>query len=361
MKDSDLFHTVTASIGGRLPREIVPDKAKEVYDEIAERANDLIAVTRNQLPNLPPIYFDFIKNSSINAVAFKAGGRYFIGINTGTLYMLRSVIGRILSDARLFRRIGDPDKESNDLEPLSDYSVDADELLKKMPLMTPRDPIRANYAYFLQDQAIMFLIGHEIAHITRGHVDYLANNRHIVTKEIEKDAIGDHKEIIERQAIEMDADGRSIYSRIDSLRITFEDPATPPLPWAPNAQGPGQLLQDWAVSLNIVFHLFGERSFTLSDLSKTHHPPLLLRQLLCNMKATTDIVRTWDQRLESTTLNSLSAAQQETREAFVTLLGLTLVPAPESEQLNLRDYVIQLIDEWNSHLRVAMNGSAYEF
>src|SRR5688572_10953116 len=104
MKDNDLFHTLTASIGGRFPREIAPDKVKAAYDEIAERANDLIAVTRNQLPNLPAIYFDFILNSSINAVAFKAAGRYFIGINTGTVFMLRSVIGRILSDARLFRR-----------------------------------------------------------------------------------------------------------------------------------------------------------------------------------------------------------------------------------------------------------------
>jgi len=361
MKDIDLFHTLTTSIGGRFPREIAPDEAKKAYDEIAERANDLIAAARNQLPNLPAIYFDFILNSSINAVAFKAAGRYFIGINTGTVFMLRSIIGRVLSDARLFRRIGNPDKESNDLEPLLDYSADADGLLKKMPLMTPLDPVRASYAWFLEDQAIMFLVGHEIAHITRGHVDYLANNRHIITKEVDENATRDPKEIILRQAIEIDADGRSISSRIHSLRITFENPATTPLPWAPNAQGPGQIIQDWAVSLNVLFNLFGNRRFTFSEFKEANHPPLQLRQALCNAKAATDIVRTWDKRLESTALNSLNDAQKETNEAFATLLGFSLMSAPEDDQLNLRDHGWHLMNEWNSHLRFEIKGSSYEF
>ncbi|MHA4741993.1 M48 family metalloprotease [Dyadobacter sp. MSC1_007] len=361
MTDADLFNALTASLGGRFPREIAPDAAKAAYAEIAERANDLIAVTRKHLPNLPAIYFDFIANSSINAVAFKAGGRYFIGINTGTIFMLRSIIGRIFSDSRLFRRIGDPDKESNDLTPLLEYSVDADELLKKMPLMTPRDSIRASYAWFLQDQAIMFLIGHEIAHITRGHVDYLASNRNIATKEIEENPTGSHKEIIQRQSMEVDADASSIYSRIDSLRITFENPTTIPLPWAPGAQGPGQLIQDWGVSLNVLFNLFGNRLFTLNQLKETNHPTLLLRQAFCNGKATTDIVRTWDRGLESTALISLTAAQKETNEAFATLLGLTLTPIAERDQGNISDYGMQLIDEWNSHLRFSMKGYAYEF
>lgn len=361
MNDIDIFNTVTASIGGRFPLEIIPDQIKKVYDEVAERANDLINVARKHVPNLPPIYFDFIHNSSINAVAFKAAGRYFIGINTGTIFMLRSVIGRILSDARMFRRIGNPDKELNDLEPLLDYSVNADDLAKKMPIMTPRDPIRTSYAWFLQDQAIMFLVGHEIAHITRGHVDYLANKKNIITKEVDENLVGDNKEIIQRQAIEIDADGRSIISRIDSLRITFEDAEIGPPPWAGNTKSAGQIIQDWAVSVNIIFNLFGSNRFTFSELKGTNHPPLLLRQAMCNAKSATEIVQIWDKRLESVVMNSLNGARDETNEAFRILLGHTLVPASETIKVNFKDHALQLLDEWNSHMRFEMKGFSYEF
>ena len=78
-------------------------------------------------------------------------------------------------------------------------------------------------------------------------------------------------------------------------------------------------------------------------------------------KAATEIVRNWDQRLQSTALNSLDAAQKGTNEAFVALLGLTLAPAKENDQRNLRDHILQFVNEWNSHLRFEIKGFAYEF
>ena len=361
MQDTDLFHKLTMPMGGRFHREEAPVEARLAYDEIAERANNLIAVTRDQLQTLPPICFDFIQNSSINAVAFKAVGKYFIGINTGTIFMLQSVLGRILSDARLFRRVGDPSKELKDLEPLSDYSTDADEMLRKMALMTPSDPIRASYAWFLQDQAIIFLIGHEISHITSGHVYYLSKQGHVITKEIDEEGKRDGDEVLQRQAMEMDADGRSIFSRIDSLRVTFENPAMPPLPWAPSAQGPGQLIRDWAVSLNVVFHLFGEKYFTIGELKESNHPPIVLRQIMCNAVAATDIVRTWDHNLEATALESLDAAVGETNDAFATILGLEFVSAPEADKSALYTRGQQLKDMWNSRLRHVIQKFAFDF
>jgi hypothetical protein len=176
MTDAEVFHEETKQSGGRLDREILPDAANALFAEIEERASDLIETARRAMPLLPPIHFDFVFNGAINAVAFKSHNHYFIGLNTGTAFMLRFVIGRMLSDRRFFQFIGNPNDE-DELEPLSGYSSDAEQMYEKEPLSIPNDNLRASYAWFLQDQAIMFFLGHEITHITHGHVDYLKAKR----------------------------------------------------------------------------------------------------------------------------------------------------------------------------------------
>src|SRR5580658_3170137 len=98
MTDSELFNSFTASFGGRFPRDLAPEHARYEYEQIEDWAQDLISAARKELPNLPPIHVDFIRNRTINALAFKANDRYFIGLNTGTVFMLRWLINRMLSD-----------------------------------------------------------------------------------------------------------------------------------------------------------------------------------------------------------------------------------------------------------------------
>lgn len=277
---------------------------------------------------MPPIYFDLIWNSSINAVALEQNGRYFIGIHTGTLFMLWTLIGRILSDASLFPEIGDPGQESGQLKPLEDYYPDAQEMLQVLSVMMPKNPIRASYACFLQDQATLFLIGHELAHVTLGHVAYLAKKGQGATREVGISGPQDENAILERQGIELDADGRSIMARIDSLRITYQNPDTSPIPWAPAAESPGRLIHDWAVSLGILFRIFGDERFSAASLAQSSYPPPLLRRIMCNSTALDTIVRFWSPELENIGRESLLTAQADTDRAFDTLLGISLPRTP---------------------------------
>src|SRR5262249_20954907 len=100
MTDAEIFDMETEYAGGRWVYERPPERKSGAYTETGGRAVDLIGCARRDLPRLPAIHFDFIHNSEVNALTFKAKDRYFIGITTGTLYMLRMIIGRMLCDPR---------------------------------------------------------------------------------------------------------------------------------------------------------------------------------------------------------------------------------------------------------------------
>jgi hypothetical protein len=275
--------------------------------------------------------------------------------------MLRSVIGRMLADGRLFPEIGDASKEASDLKPLEDYYPDAEEMLRSLAVMTPKDPLRRAYAWFLQDQAEMFFVGHELAHITQGHVAYLAKKGHGATSEVGLAAGRDERAILQRQGIELDADGRSIVSRIDSLRITYQNPATPALPWAPEAKGPGQMIQDWATSMNILFRIFGDERFSMAGLAQTSYPPLFLRRMMCNMAALANVVQIWDLELKKTAYESLLAARAETDGAFDAILGAESVEMPmtDADVKTAQAHMRRIEEVWDADLRPELRKLAF--
>jgi hypothetical protein len=365
MTDLEVFHHVTTPYGGRLDRRIVPASGQKMFAEIIDRGDDLIAAARRVVPELPPIYLDFIHNSAINAVAFKSDGRYFIGLNSGMVFMLRWVVGRMLSDRPLFRFVGDPKDEAEQLEPLSGYSPDADEMASRAVPLTPTNAIRIAYALFLQDQAIMFFVGHEITHITHGHVDYLMAKREVdVATELEWFGQKHGEELFERQCLEMDADRRSIISRIDSLRVTYESPTYVAPPWESGlGDGPGQLLLDWWISLNILFRLFGDVRFTRSALKNSNYPPLALRRFMCEMAAYAATTRFWDNTLAGTARNVFGAGRNECELAFATMLNEE--PSVEGLQQAYSqsgfEHAIRLEDYWNNTMVERLRPFSYDF
>src|SRR5258708_1063736 len=150
------------------------DHWNRTYGHIHRYAEHLIGSARTLIPGLPPIYFDFIYSPKVNAVAFKDEGRYFIGVTTGLRFMAEFVFFRMLSYARMFSNIVTSPVEQTSFSPLSDYTTDADEMCRKgVRAEQPKDAVRFAYAVDLLTIAMFFVIGHELAHITRGHVDYL--------------------------------------------------------------------------------------------------------------------------------------------------------------------------------------------
>ena len=253
-RDAEIFRCATLRKGVAYNPDFMPAPVKAYYDLIAARAEDLIQSARDAFPELPLIHFDFIVNGNINAFAFREADRYFIGMNTGTIYMLRLVIGRMLADPGLFPSIGDPAEEVSDVQPIKDYFPDAERMYMTNDLLTPRNAGRRAYATFLEDQALMFYVGHEITHIAHGHIDYLREKRGLSCYS-EMSAVGadDTEARLERQCLEQDADRRSILARISSLRDQQAIPDYPGLPWASGDKTTERLIHDWMISISIVF------------------------------------------------------------------------------------------------------------
>jgi hypothetical protein len=364
MTNSEIFHDETTPYGGRFQREHAPEAVRRSYDSVEKRANDLIRSARAVVPNVPEIHLDFILNGKINALAFRSHDRYFIGIYTGTLFMLRSVIGRMLSDARLFRFAGDAKSERDDLGPLTGYVPDAEVMYKKEALSTPRDRARRDYAAFLQDQALLFLIGHELTHILHGHIDYLRTKRgEKVTVELEWLGDTDEEGRLERQCMEVDADRRSIASRIDSMRVGLKSGMEQIVSWRPKQEDPGLMIFDWAVSIHILFRLFGDLRFSQVDPAKSAYPSLALRHAICEAAAVQAIDLTWDPLLQSSAVRGLVLARLETELSFARTLGEEFDAADMVRQrmANLnREHGDKIAMYWNQTLADRLEPFSYE-
>ena len=268
------------SIGPRLDIENYPDvPAFPVYERTRTIALELISSARSHIPRLPPIHFDFIDIPQVNAWAFKHDGQYFIAFTAGAVCMLHLVLDRILASPNTIHFVGDPQNELPTTPPVDWNVVDPERLfqLGVRPIVAINEQ-RRHYAKHLADQAMSFLVGHEIAHITRGHVDFLersASALFIAEAGWQGNAT---QQRIERQAIETDADRRSVYARCYSLFQTATLNSGQTLPWSTRPITVESLQFDWAFAVNVLFRLFGDRPFAGIDLDLESYPPLALRR-----------------------------------------------------------------------------------
>lgn len=365
MTAREVFHAETEPYGGRVAYERGEADARSAYENVAAAANYLIASARSLHPALPEIHFDFFFNGSINALAFRANDRYFIGLSSGAFYMLRFVIGRMLSDSRLFTFVGDPKAERSDLRPVSDYAADAQALhaiYQMGAMLTPNDPVRRKYAQMIEHLAISFLIGHELTHIVHGHVDYLeAQVRHGAVSEFvcEQDAEPDQ---LERQCLEYDADSRAVYALVQSLDAYFKEPTPELNPWRPEADHPFAMFVEAIVALNIVFQLFGDVVFDAGDLSRSVHPPVPLRRVACEMLVCATARAIWGRGVARVAEKWIVPLTREMERSFSVLLGREV----DEEGLRTafgdagRLHVRKIQDYWQSTICERLEPYAYK-
>ncbi len=289
MTDAEIFHRHMQPYGGRLDRRIpAGTPAESLYTKIEEAACGLISSARSYVPRLPEIHFDFIHNGIINAYAFKSEGRYFIGITTGALYMLQLAFSSMLADRSLFPAYGNAKDEADDLPPLKDYVPHAQKMRDAglRPVLPRTYPRFLCSGYFLFE-AFLFLIGHEIAHIARGHVDYWEAKVGVpFVAELTSDGSAPTLEI-ERQAIEVDADTRSIFAAAASLELTSRNADQFQHPWASAPPNLETLIWDWAFALHTLFRLFGDIQFRPEELAANTYPPLPVRRAIARATAYT--------------------------------------------------------------------------
>lgn len=360
MNLESVFDENVEELGGRFRVEEKSPEVQAGYKLITDQANELIGSAREAIPELPHIHFDYILNGNVNAVAFRRSGHYFIGIHTGTIFLLRLIIGRMLSDQSLFLSVGNPKDEAGDLSPIKGYSLDADDLYIENPILSPRNEERRVYGSAVMDFALTFLLGHEIAHITRGHLDYVASKSHAsFISEICFHGLQTEELMLERQAIECDADQRSVASRVDSLRLTSLHASLPSLL---NSQDPRHMLiQLWAVALNITFRLFGDIKFTKQELRNSPYPPLSMRRIMAGLSTLTNVEYNWDRELKDVTMEIFQKAYSTVENAFGVILDADISTESMGSALTHQSHMEDIVNYWNNVVRIKCQKFAYEF
>jgi hypothetical protein len=309
-------------LGRRLRFSPDQNASQKNYDYIKANVEDLVNCAKNGIPNLPPVYFDFIYNENINAWAFKAEGKYFIGITTGAIFMLNLVAFRMLADSRLFDAVGNPKDEVLGLSPISGYITQAERLYQNgTRIILPKTGTRRAYAQHIIIGAILFIAGHELAHITLGHIDYIESKTGFaMLSEIESGAMVPDA-FIKRQCLETQADIRSVWSRMDSAKLTHESRGNIAPPWGKSPLNESQLIFDTAFSMNLFFRLFGDIRFGTTELTLKMYPPLPLRRVMASTVSLGWIAQFWNPSLKDKAHQALRSAMHYTEYAFATILG----------------------------------------
>jgi len=313
------FHEAMKSHGGRLPWELLPPTAKTI-PAVYELAQALVSRANKVYPFLPSIQFDFINSNAINGIACKSNDEYFIGITGGTVTLLQLIMHRMLADPTLFTNVGDPTKEEANPPHIKEFTPNALELSGTgTKVSIPKDKVRWSYSCNLINWAALFLVGHEIAHISCGHVDYFdSNNGTPFLAELGWNAAKAIKPM-ERQAMEGQADQ---YSFAGLLGIAFEKSST-----NSNASTRDQLANlfrrvfEYSFSANVLFRLFGDERFVGSDLAADSYPPIGLRRRIIYGGGCDLARRNLTSDRQDIVQRALEAGMFAVEHAFATVVG----------------------------------------
>ena len=218
---------------------------------------------------------------------------------------------------------------------------------------------------------MFFVIGHELAHITRGHVDYLNSQTGtpIISEcnEPNAEVLGEawnlptEQEKVERQAIEMDADKRSMLSSMASVKNKYEAPEGAAILNGRNTIE--CLLFDWSVAMNTFFRLFGDLRATRWNVELGYYPPNPLRRFMAVKLAHAAVVTAWKAPIEPKhSIKVLSDGAVYPEMMFQILTG-----QPSGNGVNDafskegHEYAVKLNRYWSETLAAKIQKHAFEF
>lgn len=356
--DAQIFGEIAKGRGGHALHDVeLPPEARQAYEDLSLRAQDLIRSARSAVSGLPHIHFGFVRHAEVNAFATCTQGRYFIGVNTGLVFLLRMLIGRILADRALFAWVGNALEERTDLPRIKFYVPHADQMWASEELVSPRNELRRVYAHHITDRALMFFVGHEIAHISRGHVDYWQRERGASVYSERLDETMAEALLFERQCLEWDADTQSIMTSVNSLRDTQESAGFEGFSWGSGSRDSASLFRDWSVVIAIVFRMMGDRRVSDIDLRKAH-PPLLSRWQLADAVGRWGIDLFWPAEEREAARSGIGEGLREAARAFAAIVENVLKDAPE---LPPAEHLVKLQNYWNDVLVGKVRPYSYEF
>jgi hypothetical protein len=266
------FNDALLQYGGRLTPSQLDVSCTTLMDKYRVHAYTLIRSFRNEHPRLPPIYFDYVNNTSLNAWAVKdVKGQYFIGMTFGAFVILRLLFMRMLADARALPEIGDPSRESSSLPLLDDLCVNT----RLVELGAPKDPDRLKFAVVAFEAAFSFLIRHEITHILHGHLEHpILNASGSILAELDLFATSASSSWT-RQLMEYSADKYAALTTASTLVSHIADQLKSPTIGSLSVHD--AIIQHFVGECSL-FRLFGDKAIAGRELGDTNYPPVRYRQ-----------------------------------------------------------------------------------
>jgi hypothetical protein len=368
MTDEEIFgqFLTQCGLGGRFDtrdtRLVTPTAAK-IYDDQASRAKRYIDEARKHpIPSLPPIHFDFIDSAAVNAAAFSVSGKYFIGVTWGALAALHMLFFRMLAHPGVLVDIGNSAAEDANVPLIPLLGSDV-----RLPLeagytaIWPRDPIRMQYARLLWNTAFGFLVGHEVAHIANGHVDWRGKNQGTPfiaelgwTGSIAEDRL-------DRQVIEWDADSLAATHAAHSFRRSFEKSRETPPVLELVFQDEADTFFSLFFAISGLFRLFGDTPFTGADLGQVSYPPERLRQFMVFLTIRYYVETRWDPALVESIEKAMINAGVHAELAFQAITGKShaiqgMLDAGSPEAM---EHLRRLESHWQAKMRAELLPFAY--
>ncbi len=278
----------------RLPDVLSPvlEKSLRPYREHLVHAMEQLR-SRNR-GTIQDIQIELADDQSLNARAFTTGTGEGIAINAGVAITLPFFFHALLGNPQAFPSVGNPAADEPSQQPLdaelfalSGRARDLEPGVNWRPRMSvSNDPVRFHYATYLSMVAWDFLLFHEIAHIVRCHVAYLAEagfgdvaTPRLSMDEFEKNIQQDAPKL--RRSLEADAD--TVAARVQVGGHHHNDPAVigqsalgpyaPPTRWTWD-----DVCESWFRAVGLLFQLMAIRDRRdVRDEARMHpHPDVRL-------------------------------------------------------------------------------------
>ena len=271
------FHKAFGSRGGLL--DYKHHTKNSLLNQYLFAIRDFVGNVYSEINNAPPLYIDVIDNTSLNACATKVDNTYLIGINYGTILVLRDLFMRMLANPNVLINYGNPDEEilHNKVYniQLTEY-VDISNILGIGHSITPISQFRGELASNLTLSSTLFLAMHELAHVVNGHVDYVSTSHSINI--IEENYAGKFANPLVSQTLEMDADCFGIV--INVRRILSILKSDIPEFAKPLYKSFKDSIHLFSFSVYSLWRLFGMGEYNDEILDTYNYPPPGLRQFM---------------------------------------------------------------------------------
>lgn len=280
-------------------------------------------VRTHGLRAMPPIHFDWIENDDVDACAFGHGGKYFIGVNAGTVVYLHSLFSRMLSHPRILPQIGKASTEDESRVPPATITLGRGNLhVCAFKPVIPRDPDRQFHYEYLNTVAMSFIISHEITHLIHGHIAYGDDRRNQPGISERRWKKGDPEPAITSQTLEMDADmGAAVAQAGFVMRLTMDPALRPTNELARVFQTPEAAMYHFAFGICPFFRMFGDDPVPAADADVETYPPWRVRELIAIASATYYISRRWNEALALKCQQAMKEALIQSETAYCLVTG----------------------------------------